>query len=130
MPRYLTPTLNFDRAAIMRAAWFRARYYARLAGTTMGPFKARATTARAEFPAALREVWDAAKAERDMAVWRTEREAGAAAESARRAALPVRALQIEDARVALMFAEHNDTVSGHRSVAEARARLRTLQLAA
>lgn len=125
MSRYLTPTHTFDLSAMMRLAWARAREAAKY-----NPFSKRTSTPRAEFAFALSRVWAEAKAERALKLWAIAQDAGAAAEAGRRAALPVHDRQVEDARTALIFAEHNDTNVGHRLVAEARAHLDQLQRAA
>lgn len=132
MPHYLNPDLTYNRAAIMRAAWAKAHHWVKVDATSSGPFKACITTARSHLSLALRDVWDLALNERGTAVWKAEREAGFTAEAARRAALPVCELQIEDAQVALMFAEHADTFSAanNDAITGARARLASLQQAA
>ncbi len=125
MLRYLNTDLTFNLSIMMRSAWARAREAAKY-----NPFSKRTSTPRAEFAFALSRVWAEAKAERALKLWAIAQDAGAAAEAARRATLPVHDRQIEDARTALMFAEHNDTVVGHRLVAEARTHLDQLQRAA
>jgi hypothetical protein len=126
MPLYLASANTYDRAAIMHAAWAMARREVVAIGRCVGPFKGRVTTAHSEFPRCLRKVWADARGERSYAAWCIEQDA----DKAREAALPLRDQQIESARYALMLAEHNDTMSGHRLVSEARARLDQLQRAA
>jgi hypothetical protein len=123
MPRYLTPSNTYDRATILRSAWTTAR-------DTAKRYAKQGATVRGEFKDALRRAWSLAKAERSYALWCIEQDRNAAAETARRAALPVRDRQIEDARTDLLMAEMNDTHGSHRLVAAAHARLASLQHAA
>jgi hypothetical protein len=120
MPRFLTPSNSYDRAAILRSAWLNARDAAIR-------FAHLGATLRGEFKDALKRAWSLAKGERAYTLWCIEQDRNAAAEAARRAALPVREREIEDARTALLMAEMNDTVGSHRLVAAAHARLAALQ---
>ena len=126
--RYLNPDLSYNRADMMCAAWATARVSFAQASAP-GRFQ-RATTLQAEFKDALRRLWDLAKSYRSIALWHAEVAAQAEAETARRAALTANVVAIEDARYALMLAEHNDTVRGHELVVAARVRLTALELAA
>ena len=128
MPRYITTVNTFDRSAIMRAAWSEARTQSRAVSNAPAPFR-RITTARAEFGQALARIWGLAKSERAYAIWAAEQQVGAAAETARRTTLPARVRAIEDARYALLVAEHADsfTVANNVAVSAARARLRLMQ---
>ncbi len=114
MPRphhkFLTTTDAFDLPAIMRAAW------------------AKAFRKRARFPAALRAVWEEAKAEKGSLAWYAEADRVTAA--MRAGIVPQPLSLIEAAESALLLAEHNDTDIGHQLVARARVRLDALQLAA
>lgn len=120
MPRFLTSSNAFDRAAIFQSAWLNAR-------DAVVRFAHLGVTLRNEFSDALKRAWSLAKAERSYALWCIEQDRTAAAEAARRAAMPVREREIEDARTALLMAEMNDTVGSHRLVAAAHARLSALQ---
>lgn len=118
--RYLNLDLTFNRAALMRAAWAKARFAAAKYGTTL----------REELSDALRRLWDQAKAYRSIALWRAQVAAQAEAEAARRAVLPAGVVALEDARSALLLAEMSDGVASHEAVAAARAHVASLQLAA
>lgn len=126
MPPYLTPAGTYDRSAILLAAWALARREVVAAARTIGPFKGRITTARAEFPAALRRIWAEAKSRRAYAEWAAEHDA----DTARQAALPARERAIEAAHRALTIAEHADsfTAASNAAVASARAQLAALSL--
>lgn len=129
--RYITPALAFDRSAILRGAWAKARAIAKSLGTAPAPFR-KITTARAEFADCLQQVWNTAKSERDLAIWAAERDAGAAMEAARRDALPAPVRALEDATAALTLAEHADrfTAAGNAALIAARAQLAALHPAA
>lgn len=104
MPRFLISSGRYNRAAIMRAAWLAARAAVAAAASAPAPFR-RITTARAEFAQCLVRTWQAAKSERDFALWSAQQIAAAPAEQVRRAALPAAARSVEDARAALALAE-------------------------
>lgn len=128
MPRLTNPANTFDRAAIMNAAWVKARYAISLSGKKSRFFIYPVITLREALAIALREVWAAARSERDYAAWASDQQAGAAAEAARLAALPDRARAVENASYALAMAEQADafTVANNSAVSAARARLASL----
>ncbi len=128
MPRLTTPANTFARAAIMRAAWIKARYAVSLSGKRCRFFTYPVITLREALAIALREVWAAARSERDYAVWAADQQAGAAAEAARLAALPDHARAVENASYALAMAEQADafTVANNVTISAARARLASL----
>ena len=129
MARFLLPSLDYDRPAIMRAAWAQTRaamaYFA-----SQRPERRRVTTLRAEFATSLRDVWDTAKAHRANAVFFAEQAALAQVEAARVAALEPHARKVEIAAATLFFAERSDAHGAHAAIAAARADLARLQFAA
>lgn len=129
--RYITPALAFNRSVILRTAWGKARAITASLATAPAPFR-KITTARAEFADCLQQVWNTAKSERALAIWAAERDANAAAEAARRKALPAPVRALEDATAALTHAEHADsfTVAGNVALIAARAQLAALRPAA
>lgn len=131
MARYITLTLKFDRAAILRGAWAKARALVKSLADAPAPFH-RITTARAVFGQCMRDVWATARSERALAIWAAEQQAGAAMEAARRGALPAPGRALEDATAALTLAEHADrfTAVGNVALIAARARLAALHPAA
>ena len=123
MPRFLNPDHTFNRAAILRTAWNRARHEVEVC-TRLGI----ATTLRAAFAHELRQAWADARAERPVSA--ADKARAEAAEARRVAALSDSERQIEAARFDLLIAQHNDTIGAHVLIAEANARLRSLQHAA
>ena len=129
MPRFFTPANTYDRAAIMRSAWARARHAVASAAKAPAPYRATLNL-RTEFRRELRVVWSEARQSRGYVEWLAEQQAGAAAEKARRAALTPAARAIENAEYALLLAEHNDTLNGGQLVRDAYANLAALRRAA
>ena len=127
--RFLTPANTYDRAAIMRSAWARARHAVASAAEAPAPYRATLDL-RTEFRRELRVVWSEARQSHGYVDWLAEQQAGAAAEAARRAALTPAARAIENAEYAVMLAEHDDTDVSGRLVRDAYARLAALQHAA
>ena len=121
MPSSLTAAGTYDRSAILRAAWRKARHELAI-GLRIGI----ASTLRAEFRDALKATWADARAEREYVAWAAAQQA----EAARVTALPIRDQQLIAARSALLFAEMSDAHNGHELVTAARAHLASLQIAA